>query len=397
MIAPSQQASLSQALSSQIQRSLVLFGVGREMPTLSFFERAAAETDNQYLGLSIEVQRKSSALESDSLTTAAVDNLTNSVQITTERLEFEASNRPDMTGARERSFATFHGRSGDDLGRTRRIMVEWKPYDPSLTLENVDKLRKRAGDLIMLLSKRFPENYHLLRSFRFFDDPTSTRNQARLGLIFELPESDKPIARPETLYNLMTDKTFPRPNLGERFKLGLNLAQSCLHLHSSQWLHKGLRPQNVLFFPKEEQMSLQNPYLAGFELSRMQGLQQATERLLSTDPDVLLYCHPEKLQGARYELRFDHYALGCLLLEIALWTGLRALLEKEKEPLDLENYQDQMRWKRHLIQWASRLGEKVGVIFRDVVLTLLNGLEKEGESKKDFYWDVVAQLEKCRA
>lgn len=57
VITPSQQQSLSQALSSQIQRSLSLFEIGKEIPTLGIFERAAAEGDNRYLDLSIEVQR----------------------------------------------------------------------------------------------------------------------------------------------------------------------------------------------------------------------------------------------------------------------------------------------------------------------------------------------------
>lgn len=68
---------------------------------------------------------------------------------------------PFIKGARNRLFATFHDRKGDDLGRTRMILVEWKPYDHSLTPEKVDKLRKGAGDFIMLLSKIFPGNsYH---------------------------------------------------------------------------------------------------------------------------------------------------------------------------------------------------------------------------------------------
>ena len=55
------------------------------------------------------------------------------------------------------------------------------------------------------------------------------------------------------------------------------------------------------------------------------------------------------------------------------------------------------RWRRHLVRYAAHLGSEVGVIFRDVVLTLLKGLDRRGESKKDFYWDVVAQVQKCRA
>lgn len=57
VIAPSQQESLSQALSSQIQRSLSLLGNRRGIPTLGVFERAAAESDNRYLELTIDIHR----------------------------------------------------------------------------------------------------------------------------------------------------------------------------------------------------------------------------------------------------------------------------------------------------------------------------------------------------
>lgn len=398
VIVPSQLASLSQALSSQLQKSLSLLKIGKEIPTLGVFERAAAEGDNRYLDLSIEVQRQSYALESESPRETLEGASTNKAQISSERIEFEASDLPTSTGARDRSFATFHGKSTDDLGKTRRVLVEWKPYDPRLAKEEVDMLRKRAGDVITLLSKRFPANYHLLRSFKFFDDPSNTRNQARIGLIFELPESDDRIERPQTLHDLLADPALPIPNLGDRFKLALHLAQTCLQLHTGQWLHKGLRPQNILFFPKEGmQSSLRSPYLAGFELSRMQGAEHPTEHLLSVDMDVFLYCHPGKLQGARYEVKFDQYALGCLLLEIGRWTTLRDLFQREVVPLDLTRDEDQNRRRKHLVIQAQHLGPEVGVIIRDVVLTLLKRLERHGESKKDFYWDVVAQLEKCRA
>ena len=158
VITPSQHQSLSQALSSQIQRSLSLFEIGREIPTLDVFERAAAESDNQYLDLSIEVQRQTCAIESETPRGTLEDTFSNKAQIPSDRIEFEASDLRTSTGARERSFATFHGKSTDDLGKTRRVLVEWKPYNPRLAKEEVDTLRKRAGDLITLLSKQFPAN-----------------------------------------------------------------------------------------------------------------------------------------------------------------------------------------------------------------------------------------------
>ena len=169
-----------------------------------------------------------------------------------------------------------------------------------------------------------------------------------------MPESDDRIERPQTLRDLLADRAVPKPLLGERFKLALHLAQTCLQLHTSQWLHKGIRPQNILFFPKDGmQGSLRNPYLAGFELMRMRGTEHPTEQLLSADVDVFLYCHPAKFQGARYEVKFDHYALGCLLLEIGLWRRLRDLFASEAVPLDLTRGEDQNRQLQHLCPQKS--------------------------------------------
>lgn len=44
---------------------------------------------------------------------------------------------------------------------------------------------------------------------------------------------------------------------------------------------------------------------------------------------TLCYYHLKKLQVARYEVMFDYYTLGCLPLEIALWTVLKGLFEED--------------------------------------------------------------------
>lgn len=98
---PFQHASLAQALSSQIQRSLSLLEIAKEVPTLGVFERAAAESDNRYLDLSIEVQRQLCASESESPRATLEGAFTNKAQVPSERIEFDASDLPNSTGARD--------------------------------------------------------------------------------------------------------------------------------------------------------------------------------------------------------------------------------------------------------------------------------------------------------
>lgn len=183
--------------------------------------------------------------------------------------------------------------------------------------------------------------------------------------MFEMPESDKQVGPPEMLYNLMA---VLRPNPGDRFKLGLLLAQSCLQLHSSQWLHKESRTQRMLFFPKEEQRPLQIPipgWLSVGEDART-GPRQATEIILSTDSDLYAIFIPRncRVPAMKWCLIITLSAAYCLN-EIALWTALKALFEKEQELFHLKNYAGQMRWKRNPTWWALLVWERKSGVIND--------------------------------
>lgn len=108
----------------------------------------------------------------------------------------------------------------------------------------------------------------------------------------------------------------PNPNLGDRFRLALKLSEFCLHIHSCGWLHKGLRPENILFFSDSDNASelsgtIERPYVVGFEYSRKEGAREITESVCEN-------------VGKRYGE--DIYGCCSLARRIGQWRAEKGLL-----------------------------------------------------------------------
>jgi hypothetical protein len=91
-------------------------------------------------------------------------------------------------------------------------------------------------------------------------------------------------------------------------------------------------------------------------------------------------------------IEFDHYQLGCLLLEIGLWCLIGDLKKWTAEPfvgLDWRNY-----WKKYLENKGEKLEQEMGKIYSDVVLHFLKGLEA---AEMEYWTGVVLRLDQCRA
>lgn len=72
-------------------------------------------------------------------------------------------------------------------------------------------------------------------------------SEHRLGLIFKNPPHVDPNVLPQCLMQAILST--PKPSLTRRIALASRIAQCLLYLHSVNWLHKGLRSENILFFP----------------------------------------------------------------------------------------------------------------------------------------------------
>ncbi len=129
------------------------------------------------------------------------------------------------------------------------------------------------------------------------------------------------------------------PSLTARLALMRKLTQAVEKLHAVNWLHKGLCSENVVFFPGHDVGDvLTEPYLSGFDYSRP-GLEASMSSNPVTTAAEDLYRHPAVQGGPQegssrslgYRKRHDLYSLGVVLVEIARWNTIAAVLGIENE------------------------------------------------------------------
>ncbi|KAI4184119.1 MAG: hypothetical protein L6R41_004973 [Letrouitia leprolyta] len=219
------------------------------------------------------------------------------------------------------------------LYKSKRVIVEWKVIDR----EHEKELKTRIDQIAILLAHTYDESFHSLHCIGFLPKDASYQpddgDSICYGLVFELlispsfPLSTSPVIRP--LSTLFIDSR--KPSLNERHEIALALAETILQLHTSGWLHKGIRSDNVLFIDagdnKWEYGSASGPFLAGYEYARPT---TAHTEAVPTNLEQEMYRHPrgQGLTRAIFRRSFDLFAMGCVLLEIGLWSSLSEILQR---------------------------------------------------------------------
>jgi serine/threonine protein kinase len=114
-----------------------------------------------------------------------------------------------------------------------------------------------------------------------------------------------------------------KPSLENRLPLSLALAISLGQFHGVGWVHKSVRSENVIFFPRtggrDEALSPREPWLEGFEYAREDPGLSAPYGNVEIQQDI--YRHPEQWgqPTRRFNRIHDIYSLGMVLLEISTW------------------------------------------------------------------------------
>ncbi|PNY30050.1 Uncharacterized protein TCAP_00038 [Tolypocladium capitatum] len=226
----------------------------------------------------------------------------------------------------------------------KKVWIEWKDYDgaglhpESLSKKDiVDRVRKLAS---LLNHSPKPEAFRTPHCLGFFDkaDPDIPDEDVdvldkRLGLVFERPDDDQlhTTLPPVSLRELLQDKTVRKPRVTERIKLAHAISNCVFYLHAVNWLHKGLRSHNVLFFrTRAGHVDYRQPYLSGFDFSRPGGSDEMTDEP-GDDAEHDLYRHPHTQSNRRKERErskksFDVYSLGVILVELAHWKRVDEVL-----------------------------------------------------------------------
>lgn len=268
-----------------------------------------------------------------------------------------------------------------------RVWVEWLEIESTSSSIETDRIRDRISTLsVMLRSPR--QSFRVTECIGCLEDQMNTY---RVGLVYRIP----PVygrATPVSLLHIIEEhRIVKKPALGDRFRLAQILATTMMQLHTSNWLHKAFRSDNILFLSGVKS-SITDPYLAGFEYSRDTSMQSIGYRP-SGGNALDYYYHPNVVNG--FTKTLDLYSLGVVLLEIAFWKPLGPRIPKDKAK-SLESIRELF------IQTAEeKLDSEVGKLYADVVRACLKCTLPNPKYGAEFACamntEILLQLQQCKA
>lgn len=276
----------------------------------------------------------------------------------------------------------------------KSIWIEWKVAEPSpghangthaIVHERITTLAALLREMNKIVQFRAPECLGY-----FYDD-----DNGRFGFVFAKPASVPNTESPTTLRALLDTEM---PSLTDRITLMRLLAETVERLHAVDWLHKGLRSSNILFFTDRSTgaINLSDPYISGFEYARPAQRDDMTQRP-SDDPGADIYRHPATQAGLGFLKSFDLYSLGVVLLEIAYWAPIEKILGiadlERARPKEVSRVRamllEEERFRKHV---RSHLGQTVeGLVWACLKGPEGFGLDGECDEKDAF---VAARLQR---
>lgn len=271
-----------------------------------------------------------------------------STMLDLNELVFDDVKQGSWHGARRRTTARYQNKD---------VWIDWKEIPAPIqgsrqTRAQQTELRLRL--LTDLLCSEKPARFCAppCLGYVMTDPVQAIGNIPEFGIVFQKPAGSphEASSQMDTLRGLI--QQWPKPSLSARMALSAVLAR-CMHsFHAVNWMHKGLRSDNIIFFippqssssenrdllprgqdPQQDLLSLTSPFVSGFELSRPSTMHDMTEKP-DYDPEHDIYRHPTAQsfcedRKASYRKSYDMYSLGLVLLELAFWQPIERLLGHE--------------------------------------------------------------------
>ncbi|KAM7202140.1 Prion-inhibition and propagation domain containing protein [Naviculisporaceae sp. PSN 640] len=293
-------------------------------------------------------------------------------------------------------------------GDEKKVWIEWKEYDrqrPEDLAPPKEVIIERVANLAALLNHTpKPEAFRTPHCLGYFDMATADDEEdilnLRLGLVFERPAEDNlHMSLPPISLHEILQTARRKPSVTDRIKLA-HAVSNCLHsLHVVNWLHKGLRSHNIIFFRTAAgQIDYSKPYLSGFDFSRPARPDEMTD--IPGDVEHNLYRHPHAQSSnpeerERFKKSFDIYSLGVLFVEIAHWATLDKILQ-----VNINAARGRpsvaLRVRQNLLaqDMISEVGACMGQVYEDATRKCLAGGQEFGLSDADDETDdaVAARL-----
>ncbi|KAH8885909.1 kinase-like protein [Thozetella sp. PMI_491] len=263
-----------------------------------------------------------------------------------------------------------------DGQNSRQVWIEWRGYGHhSSDKYDLERLYGRATRVAELLSREKPTSFCALKCIGVFNDEFRTA----FGVVFEVPESARraePL-EPMSLHQVIKgpkEGSRYTPDLDDKFRLALSLAESLLELHSVQWFHKSLSAANVVFFPGAPRVtgvSILEPFLVGFDHSRPDDPSDFTSGAANNQTkNSKNYQHPEYLKkGSGYCPEYDYYGLGIILMEIGFWRDFAEIVNRPQ----YQGLSYEARRQELLRDRVPRLSKHMGRAYSEAVRCCIQG------------------------
>ena len=254
------------------------------------------------------------------------------------------------------------------------VWIEWKSYEVDSHLNSTwnrmleDRIKKLAA---LLGSRDKPPQFNAPHCLGYFHDDTGER----YGLVYSKPVNVVPQTVPTSLLQLIQSTGRRPPSLTKRISLAHAIARCLMYLHSVNWLHKGLRSDNVIFFiPPSKVPEYDQPLIAGFEYARPDFPDEATEPPPEhSEHDI--YRHPDVIRrtASRSQKSHDIYSLGVVLVELAYWKPISEIMDLPHDPLAAKSRVRKVRSLLLTDDYLDFIANAMGDFYAETVKKCLTG------------------------
>ncbi|EXM03468.1 hypothetical protein NOF04DRAFT_21383 [Fusarium oxysporum II5] len=279
----------------------------------------------------------------------------------------------------------------------RPFLAECRVYSDNASEREIQQHRQVIREVARILRQADPAFMGLLNCSGFLWDSL----ECRFELHFPITEN---MENPRSLLNLLLDpmnkKARAKHPLNHRITLAKSVVVAIFILHSAGFVHKQIRPDNIVIFDKAPDTSLSTgtvdpakqiypysigtPFLVGFDNVRK--VDAASLMLPIEEWEKTIYLSPERQRlqpGDEFNMRHDLYSLGVVLLEIAFWASFQ---DKKSSQLGKIIWRDagqsdlcgpEELKKIYMSLAKGSVPRVIGQKYADVVMACLTGLESE--------------------
>ena len=278
-----------------------------------------------------------------------------------------------MSSDSTRSEAVYLGKS---------VWIEWKAYGPDHHSSSAwdEMIEDRVKQLASLLgSSGKPKEFRAPQCLGYIEKKSEEKRG--FGFVYDKPGDATSATKPVSLLELI--RTTKIPSLTQRRALAQAISESLMYLHSVNWLHKGIRSDNVVFFVQPGSKAvLTEPILSGFEYARPDTTGEMTEPTPRySENDVYKHPHTLSIARPRSTKSDDVYSMGVVLIEIAHW---RSIADMVGLPKDTKAARVMMRKVRGMLlerEFLEGIEGVAGDLYEEAVRKCLVGGEELGLAK----------------